>query len=473
MWNKYICASSIEDTLQILSQNPEKSRIIAGGTDLVLELEKGVYTQNEILVDVSRVSGLDSITQDNSGRVHIGPMVTHNQCVKSPVIQKFAPLLAEACLSVGSPQIRNRGTIAGNLITASPANDTISPLMALDTEVILRSLKGERKVKLNQFYTGVRKTVKQPYEMLVDISFQALSENQPSAFSKFALRKAQAISLVNTSIILNLENNVINTANITLGAVAPTIIHSKNAEEYLTGKKVNEIDLAIVAEKVKLDISPISDIRSSADYRKKIASIIVCRGLERIIHKDLSHSVIENPVVLWGQHTPNEIKLNKTTEINSDASIIQTKINGKDYSFKTGQQKSLLHLIREEGGLTGSKEGCAEGECGACTVFLDGVAVMSCLVPAPRANGAEIVTIEGITDGEKLHPVQEAFIKEGAVQCGYCTPGFVMSAVKLFEEKKAPDINDVKMSITGNLCRCTGYYKIIRAIESVAENQEG
>lgn len=470
MWQEYVSAATLEDALRVLAQKREKARVVAGATDLILEIERGVRKGIETLVDVTRIPNLDQIVLDEDGYLHLGPLVTHNHCVASKLIREYALPLAQATWEVGSPQIRNRGTIAGNLITASPANDTITPLMALGAKVRLRSLRGERLVALEDFYTGVRRTVLEPDEMLVDIVFPALKSNQHGIFLKYALRRAQAISVVNAAIVLTLEAERVVHAAITLGAVAPTIIHAREAEVYLVGRVLDAETIRQAAELAAQAARPISDIRGSAEYRRYIVGVLVRRGLTAIAQGRERGNLPDSPVLLWGNAVPNSRTL-QATIVHTPNTPIRTTINGKAYEFTSGQNKTLLRLLREEAGLIGTKEGCAEGECGACTVFLDGVAVMSCMVPAVRAHLAEIRTIEGIATDDRLHPVQQAFVEEGAVQCGYCTPGFIMSAVKLLEEKPRPSIEDIQHAITGNLCRCTGYYKIIQAIERAAEQQ--
>lgn len=471
MWQDYINANSIDDVLPVLASRKEKARVVAGATDLILEMERGVRKGIETLVDISRIPGLDQIRKDESDCIHIGPLVTHNQCVASKIIREYAFPLARACWEVGSPQIRNRGTVAGNLITASPANDTISPLMALEAKVVLQSMRSVREVALADFYTGVRKTVMQADEMLVDIYFPAMAASEAGTFSKFALRRAQAISLLNATVILKMSSDVVETAKITLGAVAPVIIHATAAEQFLIGKSLAEDVVEKAAELAMQAAKPINDVRSSAGYRRAMVKVVVRRALRSLENGTQSSEIPEEPIMLWGEHAPKMSTVPQAVEIDS-TSLIKTRINGKDFEFTGGQQKTLLRLLREDAGMTGTKEGCGEGECGACTIYLDGVAVMGCMVPAPRAHLAEITTVEGLRAGEELHPVQTAFVEEGAVQCGYCTPGFLMSAVKLLEEKKNPDRNQITQAITGNLCRCTGYYKIISAIEKAAIRME-
>ena len=465
MWKNYITATSIEEAINTLAEHGEHARIVAGATDLILELERGVRKNIDTLIDVTRILQLDQIALDKDNVIHLGPLVTHNHCVESKLIRERAYPLARAAWEVGAPQIRNRGTVAGNLITASPANDTITPLMALDASVTLRSTKGTRTVALKDFYTGVRKTVMQPDEMLVDISFPAMNSTARGTFIKLALRRAQAISLINVTLILDFDADSIKSASITLGAVAPTIIHAPEAEAYLAGKNLTD---GVITEAARLTMNaskPIDDVRSSAAYRREMVRVCTLRGLRSIRDGQEQAGMPSEAVLLWGSSSP----LRAIASHKSPSSSIETTINGKKYSFKNGHDKTLLRLLREEGNLIGTKEGCAEGECGACTVFLDGKAVMACLVPAPRAHGAEIVTIEGLATDSQLHPVQEAFVEHGAVQCGYCTPGFIMSAAKLLEEKENPTRGEIEQAITGNLCRCTGYYKIVEAIEDASK----
>ncbi|MGD8402828.1 MAG: FAD binding domain-containing protein [Anaerolineales bacterium] len=468
MWHDYYNTATTEEAIRLLGEYGESARIVAGGTDLILELERGVRRGIHTLIDITRIPGLDQITLDEDGVIHLGPMVTHNHCAASKLIRERAFPLARASWEVGAPQIRNRSTVAGNLITASPANDTITPLMALDAWVVLASTSGERKVMLKDFYTGVRKTVMKADELLLDIAFPAMKKNQHGTFIKLALRRAQAISVINVAVILGLEADTVNSASITLGAVAPTIIHAEEAEQYLTGKKLTEEVISEAARLAMEASTPIDDIRGSAAYRHEMVRVCTARGIRSVLNGDEQGSIPSEPVMLWGKeavaHNGNGLSDTKFPE-----NPIETTVNGKKYTFTSGHDKTLLRLLREEGQLTGTKEGCAEGECGACTVFLDGKAVMACLVPAPRAHGAEIVTVEGLAFNDKLHPVQQAFIDDGAVQCGYCTPGFLMSGAKLLEERPHPMRNEIEQAITGNLCRCTGYYKIVKAIEDASK----
>ncbi len=475
MWHKYFTPTTLDAALELLAKHCENARIIAGGTDILIEMERKIRTP-QVLIDITRIPGLDTITQEN-GQIHLGPRVTHNQVVGSALCVEKAYPLARACWEVGAPQIRNRATVAGNLITASPANDTITPLWALSAKVTLRSVRGERTLSFPEFFKGVRKTAMQPDELLTHISFMSLSPDDRGTFVKLALRRAQAISVVNAAVIVDgATNDNVSMASITLGSIAPTIILATRAGEWLQGKPLTDSVIARAGELAAADARPIDDIRGSAEYRREMVRVAVMRALAQLRDGTERNGYPVEPVMLGPKlyakaRTPSKRKIPKSEllvhEEDGDQLIVTT-VNGKRYQVRGANDKTLLRMLREDIGLTGTKEGCAEGECGACTVFLDGTAVMSCLVAAPRAHGSDIVTVEGLAQAGKLHPVQQAFIEEGAVQCGYCTPGFLMAGAKLLEEKPTPSRWEIEQAISGNLCRCTGYYTIIRAIEKAA-----
>ena len=148
---------------------------------------------------------------------------------------------------------------------------------------------------------------------------------------------------------------------------------------------------------------------------------------------------------------------------------ISFKVNGKSVSVDVEPRETLLEVLREKLKLTGAKKTCDRGECGGCTVLIDGQAVYSCLFPAVRADGKQVITVEGLADGDTLHPVQQAFIEKDGYQCGYCTPGFIMSSVALLNETPAPSPEQIRAGLSGNLCRCGNYVKIYEAVASASQ----
>ena len=152
---------------------------------------------------------------------------------------------------------------------------------------------------------------------------------------------------------------------------------------------------------------------------------------------------------------------------------VETKINGEQMEFLCEPQQSMLDVLRDTLGLTGTKEGCATGDCGACSVMLDGRLICSCLMLAVESNGRQLTTIEGISRGETLHPIQQKFLQHAALQCGICTPGFVVAAKALLDENPNPTEEEIRYHLAGNLCRCTGYDKIIRAVQDAALTLRG
>ncbi len=565
LWDVYYTVTHLDDAVQRLAEYREKARIVAGATDLIVEINNKLRAPS-VLIDITRVGGLNKIrlapvasaaapavvgveasaagpavtgveasaagpavvgveaSAADDSLIHIGPTVTHAQAASSPLLQARALPLAQTCWGVGGPQLRNRGTISGNLVTATPANDTITTLRALDARVTLRSTRGERVVPVGEFCTHVRCTVLEPDEIVTDIAFPPLSSQQRGVYLKLRPRKALAIAVVNVAIILTFDEDPpgpdaeVIQARIALGCVAPTIISAADAEAALVGASLTDARIAEASALAAQAALPIDDVRGSAWFRREEVEVLVRRGLE-VLRPPWEASATEDTlrlglpqpdamVRLWGKTRSRARITGHTIAHHADGDEpIECTVNGENVAVRGANGKTLLHMLRDHLGLMGTKVGCEEGECGACTVWLDGIAVLACLTPAPRAHGANIVTVEGLADvgarsgdlrptiardstrlgdhGQEqsirltqleralplhaLHPVQQAFVEEDAIQCGYCTPGFVMSAAKLLEEHPHPTREQIVTALSGNLCRCTGYYKIIRAVEKAAE----
>jgi xanthine dehydrogenase iron-sulfur cluster and FAD-binding subunit A len=480
MWQSYLQPTSVDEALALLEQHAGSARLVAGGTDVLVELQRGVKPTST-LIDVTALRDLKYIREEN-GYICLGALTTHNDVIASPLCVKRALPLAQACWVVGAPQIRNRATVVGNLVTASPANDTIAALMALGAQLILARRGGERVVAMDDFYPGFRRTVLQPDEMIREIRIPMMQDNQRGLFVRLGLRRAQAISVIDFAMLLTFDGEVVTNARVTLGCLAPTIVHARHVEDYLHGKRLDDTVCREAGQLALDDAAPIDDVRGSATYRKETLAALVTQALQRIAAGRENEGWMGQPVLLDASSPHADAKLEAVPPSGHFDGTIATVINGKPYLIANAQRKTLLNMLREDAGLTGTKEGCAEGECGACTVWLNGQAVMSCLVPAAQAHNGRITTIEGLAAegtaegaayGGELHPLQQAFIDCGAVQCGFCIPGMLMAGAKLLQERPHPTLDETLVALSGNICRCTGYRKILDAVARAAESAQG
>jgi xanthine dehydrogenase iron-sulfur cluster and FAD-binding subunit A len=460
--------ASIVGALRALAAEPD-ARPLAGGTDLLLELQRGGPGEAVTVVDLTTIDRFREI-ENRGDHWRLSGGVTHGQIVRHAGIRTSALPLAQACLEIGSPQLRNRATIAGNLATASPANDTISALIALDASVEIGGLlNGDasfREVRVDEFFTGFRQTALHQGELITAILVPKLAANERGIWVKLGLRRAQAISVVHAGIVVGFDDEVVKSARLALGSVAPTVVLVDEFSQALVGSTLNDLTISSASEAAANAVAPITDGRATAEYRSETISVLVARSLRAISKNAVADTWPDDPPTLSSDAQLVAVAPGGDTTRHAESSITVT-VNGVEVTG-SGPTMTLLDWVRDEAGSTGMKEGCAEGECGACTMLLDGAAVMSCLVTAAQADGRSVSTVEGLS-----HPIQQAFVDDFAVQCGFCIPGFLMSGARLIEEHDDPTDEQIQLALSGNLCRCTGYYPIIQAVKDAAVTVRG
>ena len=446
---------------------------MAGGTDLLSRRERGIELP-PVLICLDGL-GLDTMRAEPSGGFTVGSLVTHASVAGSPFLAHWAPVLAEACAAVGSPQVRNVGTLGGNICNASPAADAVSALMVMEAILEITGPGGMRCLPIEEFFLGPGRTALQRGEILSDIILPAPAHR--SAYLKLGLRRALEIAVVGVAVNLEMEGKLIKKCRIGLASVAPTPLRAHQAEATLIGRELTSQSVEDAARAAASECSPISDHRASGEYRRVMIELFVQRAINAAAERQNQGRTVPAPRSSAGRVAGNSWPVDGgggpklSTRLN-------LQVNDETYSLEAAPDKLLGDVLRENLGLTGVKMGCGEGECGACSVLLDGISVNSCLILVSTVGNRKITTVEGLAKKGTLHPLQAAFIQEGAVQCGYCTPGMLMSAAALLNSNPRADEEEIKTALSGNLCRCTGYKKIIRAVQAaegagVGHNQAG
>jgi len=278
----YFAPQKIEEALEILSGYGKEIKIIAGGTDLLIQYYDRLYEVGSWL-DLKNILELKEI-KIHQNQMEIGAMVTHAQLEKSEDIKKYFPILSKAAADIGSPQIRNRGTIGGNIVNASPAGDLLAPLMAYGAQFKLLSIKGEKIVSAEDFFLGPKKTILEPAQLLTRIILPLPSERTYGCWIKIGKRKALIIATITLALVVEMDedNKTVKEVRTCLGSVAPTPIEIKEIRKMMVGQNFKQLDFNQLGQIVEDKISPIDDIRGTREYRKDVAKNIVINALEEI-----------------------------------------------------------------------------------------------------------------------------------------------------------------------------------------------
>ena len=463
----YYEPSSLDEAIDLLGSYNGRAKLMAGGTHLLVLLKTERETPRA-LINISRIAGLDSIELVGGGKtLSIGGTATIRQVLEHPLVRQHFNALAEACAAFGSTQIQSMGTIGGNVCNGSPAADTVPALLAFGAELRLLGPNGERQLPLEKFLLGPGRTALQEGEILQGILLPLPAEGTVSLYMKLS-RVAADLAKASLAVVLTRQGDRIADCRLAMGSVAPTVLRLYPAEEVLAGSPCSPERLAEAGKLASAQVSPIDDIRSTAWYRRQLAGVMVQDGVglawERAAQPQPAaatastnghHRLPAGACVMAGER--EEIELN---------------VNGRAHKVWVTGNELLLNVLREKLELTGAKYGCGVGECGACTVEIDGRPALSCLTLAISAAGKQITTVEGLQDPKTgaLDPLQQAFIDETGFQCGYCTPGILMTVRSLLAANPHPSEAEIREHLKGNRCRCTGYASIVRSVLAASKS---
>lgn len=403
---------------------------------------------------------------------------------------------------VGGPQIRNIGTIGGNTCNGVTSADSASTLFAWDAVIELAGPDGIRRIPIKDFYIKAGKVDLRPGEIQTAILIpREAYEGYEGYYIKYAMRNAMDIATLGCSVNVKLseDKKTFTDVRIAYGVAGPVPMRAVHAEAAGRGLEVTDENIEKIGDTVLEDVTPRDSWRASKAFREHISKLLCKRALREAVRRAggviseesqaaMAPNTSDNENAGTGEKKEAPASISGVSEdsgtvrhtIMTDAEsgkqykLVRCRINGVERETMVDVRASLTDMLRNDYSLTSVKKGCEVGECGACNVIIDGECYNSCIYLAVWADGKEIRTVEGLMgpDGE-LSDIQQAFIDEAAVQCGFCTPGVIMSAVEILESGKEYTRDELRKQLSGHLCRCTGYENILNAVEKTMKKRLG
>src|SRR5438552_1487787 len=462
---EYAAPETLAEALALLREHGAEAKVLAGGQSLVPLLNYRL-ARPRLVVDINGLP-LAGVRLDN-GSLQLGALTRHHELDELPEITRSAPLLPEVARLIGNVRVRSLGTVGGSLAHADPAAELPMAVVALDARLTLASASGSRTVPARDFFTGYLSTALAQDELLTAIEVP-VTLGMGWAVEEFARRAGDfAVVAVAAGVSLDRRGRV-DDARLALGGVADRPVRATAAEDVLRGQEPSAERLARAAEVVRERLDPQSDAFASGAYRRLLAGVLTRRALTRAVSS-------EGASTAPSEASPRRIAAAKPPLEASPQRGAGRKglmINGRARDMDVRPGQTLLEVLRDTLGIFDVKEGCGEGVCGACTVLLDGRPVSSCLTLAAAARGRALLTVSGLEREGGLHPLQEAFVRHGGVQCGFCTPGMLLTTLAFLERHPRPSRDAIRTALEGNLCRCTGYAKILDAVLAYARGDDG
>ena len=451
MTSAYLSAATVDEALRALASG---ARPVAGGTDLVVGARQGKAPLPESIVAIDRLDDLRGV-EVADGRLRLGALVTHAEIASDPVVLERLTALADASAIVGSHSTRSHGTIGGNLMNASPAMEAGGPLIVLGATVTLRSGSGERQVPVAELMTGPGTTVAAADELLTGVEIPLPEEGTGSAYVRLEYRRQMEIAVVGATAAVTLAGGTVRAGRRRHhGACADDPARARGSGG---AGRFGRRRGSRAGGRTGRGRRGRAHLRR-ARLRRLPAGDGGGRGAARA-HRGSGPR---------GRRTRSGACQQRRLRRRGVKLPLTLSVNGNAYPLEVAPGTTLLDAVRDGVGLTGAKEGCDDSECGACMMLLDGKPVNSCSYLALQAEGREVTTVEGLAAGESLSALQREFLEQGGVQCGFCTPGMLISATSLLERNPQPSEDEVRIALAGNLCRCTGYDGIVKAVLAAA-----